>query len=120
MMKQSDNALNIASEKTDNDAEQLYTIRCEIQRKFGQNILLIQQYEQLIKALITDSEISGFINEWPDIKSRRIEKNAQKTLGQTTGEFIDNYVSSLTLTHDFIIHCHWYKFIFNNPCSRKI
>jgi hypothetical protein len=92
MMKQSDNAFNIASEKTDNDAEQLYTIRREIHRKLGQNILLIQQYERLIKVLITDSEISGSIDEWADIKARRIEKNAKKTLGQTTGEFIDDYL----------------------------
>ncbi|CAK7008327.1 MAG: hypothetical protein MESAZ_00340 [Saezia sanguinis] len=99
-MKQCDNSFNVASEEADNDADHLYTIQREIQRKLGRNILLIQQYERLIKAFITNKEISGFIDEWPDIKARRIEKNFQKTLGQTTGEFInDCLVSTLPESH---------------------
>jgi hypothetical protein len=37
----------------------------EIQRKFGRNMLLLQQYERLMKSLVAEQSVSGTVDELP-------------------------------------------------------
>ncbi len=76
--------------------EQLNTRLSSIYRKMGSCILRLQQYELLIKGMITDQEISGYVGE---VKANQTQRNAEigtKTLGQLVGELTGSYLSTPT------------------------
>lgn len=58
-----------------------------VQRKLGRCMVRLQQYERLIKALIAGNGFDGPIDQWQDIKARRIAEVSGKTLGYLIGEF---------------------------------
>ncbi|OOG39753.1 hypothetical protein [Polaromonas sp. A23] len=53
----------------------------EVQRKLGRTILQLQQYEQLMKALIVHSEETGTIDTAHEEREKRAEKVRLATLG---------------------------------------
>lgn len=78
---------------TDDDSDHFPSIQREIQRKFGRNLIRLQQYERLIKALVAEHDIAGPIDELHSIKARQIEAVSKKTLGQVVGDLTGAYIA---------------------------
>ncbi len=77
-----------------NHLESLQTIQRQVQRKFGRNLLLLQQYERLMKGLVAEQDIAGPIGDLQQIKESQIRAVAKKTLGQVVGELTGNYITA--------------------------
>jgi hypothetical protein len=75
------------------DSERLQAVQREVQRKLGRNLLRLQQYERLIKAMVAEQDIAGPIGELQNIKERQIQAVAKKTLGQVVGELTGAYIA---------------------------
>ncbi|HQS59159.1 MAG TPA: OST-HTH/LOTUS domain-containing protein [Gallionellaceae bacterium] len=76
------------------------TVHREVQRKFGRNLLLLQQYEQLLKNLFAESNIAGASSD--DIlikKAQRHESVSKKSLGQVIGDLIGSYITPISNRH---------------------
>lgn len=74
------------------DDEDLRTSQREIQRLLGRCMLRLQQYEQLIKAMVSRSEVSGPMLEWERARDARIDSTARKTLGTLVGDLLGRVV----------------------------
>ncbi|MCX7166604.1 MAG: OST-HTH/LOTUS domain-containing protein [Rhodocyclales bacterium] len=77
----------------DDNSVHLPSMQREIQRKFGRNLIRLQQYERLIKALVAEHDIAGPIDELHSIKARQIEAVSKKTLGQVVGDLTGAYIA---------------------------
>lgn len=64
----------------------------DILRKIGRNIMLFQELEHLLKAVIAGGNISGYVSEIKDIKTKQEEAVKKQTMGQLVGLFIENNV----------------------------
>jgi hypothetical protein len=71
----------------------LQTIQREVQRKFGRNLLLLQQYERLMKWLVAEQDIAGPMGELERIKGKQIQAVSKKTLGQVVGDLTGNFIA---------------------------
>ena len=78
---------------TDDGSERLRAVQRETQRKFGRNLLRLQQYERLIKGLVAEQDVAGPIGELHAIRARQIEAVSRKTLGQVVGELTGAYIA---------------------------
>ena len=58
--------------------------------KVGRNVLLFQQMEQALKALVSTSNISGYVSELKKKQEIKIESVKTQTMGQLVGQYIDN------------------------------
>lgn len=65
----------------------------EVQRKFGRNLLRLQQYERLIKALVAEHDVTFTSNDFAAIRAARHEAVATKTLGQVIGELTGTFIA---------------------------
>lgn len=68
------------------DQEQLQALQREVQRKFGRAVLILQQYERLVKSLVAEKDLAGPIAELQRIKESQLKAVAKKTLGQVVGD----------------------------------
>ncbi len=62
----------------------------EVFRKVGRNVLLFQQIEQALKALVSTSNISGYASELKKKQEIKTESVKTQTMGQLVGQYIDN------------------------------
>jgi hypothetical protein len=62
----------------------------EVFRKVGRNVLLFQQMEQALKALVSTSNISGYASELKKKQEIKAESVKTQTMGQLVGQYIDN------------------------------
>lgn len=62
----------------------------EVQRKIGRNIILFQQFEGLLKHVLTFREIDGHISELQDIIEFKKASISKQTMGQLVGQFTEN------------------------------
>lgn len=69
------------------------SLQREVQRKFGRNLLVLQQYERLVKGLVAEQDVAGPINELHSIRARQIEAVSKKTLGQVVGDLTGNFIT---------------------------
>ena len=78
----------------------------EVQRLLGRCLLRLQQYERLIKAVVTHHEIAGSIHELEAILAARAADIADKTLGTLVGSFVGSCVVSneTSTSADFLAH----------------
>ena len=53
---------------TSDDQGALQTLQREVQRKFGRAVLILQQYERLVKSLVAEKDLAGPITELQRIK----------------------------------------------------
>lgn len=74
-------------------SERLRAAQRETQRKFGRNLLLLQQYERLIKGLVAEQDVAGPIAELHNVRARQIAAVSKKTLGQVVGELTGAYIA---------------------------
>lgn len=66
--------------------EELQALQREVQRKFGRAVLILQQYERLVKSLVSEKDLAGPITELQRIKENQLKAVSKKTLGQVVGD----------------------------------
>lgn len=74
------------------DLSQIEAPQREVQRLLGRCVLRLQQYELLLKALVTSHEISGSAKTLEQNQSARVAEASDKTLGTLIGRLLGNYV----------------------------
>lgn len=80
--------------------EHVITLHREVQRKFGRNLLRLQQYEKLVKILVAEQSIAGTLNDLDNVLASQHETAANKTLGQVVGELVGNFIAPAKSTSD--------------------
>ena len=80
-------ASNTKSEEIKSDIEQL---RNEVLRKIGRNVVLYQQFEVMLKLLVSHGKFSGYVCDLQNIKEKQKARVMKQTLGQVTGQFVEN------------------------------
>jgi len=73
----------------------LTTIRDEVFRKIGRNLLNFQKIEHMLKYLITNGRMSGYMSELVENQERRSVSIHKHTMGQLVGQFMDNTYQGL-------------------------
>jgi|APLak6261658528_1056013.scaffolds.fasta_scaffold04786_2 hypothetical protein len=76
----------------------LITIRDEVFKKIGRNLLNFQKIEFMLKHLITYGRISGYMSELKENQERRAATVHKQTMGNLVGQFIDNTLLGLADT----------------------
>ena len=74
--------------------EELQTLQREVQRMLGRCLLRLQQYEQLMKAIVAHHEIFASGSPFESNQAERIADAANKTLGTLVGTLLGTYVTS--------------------------
>lgn len=69
--------------------EVLDAARNEVLRKMGRNLLLLQQMEGMLKCLVANSTLSGYLKDWPKVHEERASLIAKHTMGQLVGKYVD-------------------------------
>jgi hypothetical protein len=64
----------------------------QVQRWLGRCVLVLQQYEGLMKSVIAHHELSGPASELSRLKHTRVEAVAANTLGQSVGKFVGSFL----------------------------
>lgn len=65
----------------------------EIQRKFGRAVLILQQYERLVKRIVAEKDLAGPISELQRIKENQRKAVSKKTLGQVVGDLTESVMT---------------------------
>lgn len=78
------------SNQTVNEDKQLEEAKDQVLRSIGRNMLLFQQMEQALKALVSVSSISGYLSEFKSKQDSKRESVKTQTMGQLVGQYIEN------------------------------
>lgn len=68
------------------------TSQHEVQRQLGRCLIRLQQYERLLKALLSHHRLGGPVEELQALKAENIRRYANKTLGQLVDALFETYV----------------------------
>ena len=79
---------------------ELESLKNEVHRKLGRNIILFQKIELLLKFLLANSKISGYVDELKIIQERQNKIFEKQTLGQLVNQFFENIIFSLKKIDD--------------------
>ena len=71
----------------------LEDVQIEVQRKLGRCMLLLQQYERLMKAVLSSMAISGSLDQLPSSRDQRMAKIRTKTLGTLVKQFTGEHLT---------------------------
>jgi len=66
----------------------------ELLRKVGRNVLLLQYLERLLKSILSDRQISGYISELPAKHQQRRAHMHKQTMDQFVGQYRDQITPS--------------------------
>lgn len=77
---------------TTSNNHELQTLQHEAQRLLGRNLLLLQQYERQIKAIVAHQRLSGPSDALGAVRAAQIDGTARKTLGALVGDLLGSYV----------------------------
>ena len=80
---------------TDLAGEDAKALQRDVQRLLGRCLLRLQQYERLLKAIVSDGEGSGSISDIEALRDRRVVVTGRKTLGLLIGDLLGAQVVSL-------------------------
>jgi len=78
--------------------DSVQTLQHETQRLLGRCMLVLQQYERQLRAIVVHQEISGPINDLEGAINKRIATSARKTLGTMVGELLGSYLVNDDIT----------------------
>lgn len=81
------------------DQERLQALQREVQRKFGRAVLILQQYERLVKCIVAEKDLAGPIAELQRIKESQIKAVSKKTLGQVVGDLTGSVMTPALPEH---------------------
>jgi hypothetical protein len=70
--------------------EDIEELKNEVLRKIGRNVVLYQQFEVMLKLLVTHGNFSGYVCDLEEIKEQQKAKVMRHTLGQVAGQFLEN------------------------------
>ena len=73
-----------------NTDQDLSTIRDEVLQKIGRNLVNFQKIELMLKHLIANGQVSGYLREFKQIQEKQIEGVKKKTLGTLVGDFVES------------------------------
>jgi hypothetical protein len=68
----------------------------EVLKNIGRNMMLFQQLETLLKYIIANGNISGYINQLEDKKIKLANSVQTKTLGQLVGQYVEGVYGDRT------------------------
>lgn len=68
---------------------ELEVVRKEVMRKMGRNLLLFQQIERMLKFLIANNSLAGYVHELQAKKKRQEERVEKQTMGTLVGAFLE-------------------------------
>lgn len=77
---------------SDSAEDALPEMQRQVQRNLGRCMLLLQQYERLMKAILSRYVISGTSDALHDVGMRNSEKVQRKTMGQLLGELLGTFL----------------------------
>jgi len=77
-----------------NTNQDLSAIRDEVFQKIGRNLVNFQKIELMLKHLIANGQVSGYINEFPKSQKKKVADTRKKTLGTLVGEFVETAFQS--------------------------
>ncbi|NMF86946.1 hypothetical protein GPA26_00480 [Aromatoleum petrolei] len=81
-------------------SEQFVALQHVVQRKLGRCLIRLQQYEQLLKALVAEHDIGGPASGLMDVRAARVNALSKKTLGHVVGELTENVLTSDSAASD--------------------
>ena len=64
----------------------------EVQRQLGRCLIRLQQYERLLKSILSLHRIGGAAQDIPALQAENVKRYANKTLGQLVEVLFDTYV----------------------------
>ena len=59
----------------------------EVLKKIGRNVMLFQELEHLLKYLVANSSISGYVSELMSQEKKRKDAISKQTMGQLIGQY---------------------------------
>lgn len=65
----------------------------EVERKIGRNVLLFQRLEAVLKALLAQGSVSGYVSDLKTVHEQQIASIGKQTLGQLVGQFTADVLS---------------------------
>jgi hypothetical protein len=77
---------------------ELIKMRDEVFRKIGRNLLNFQKIELMLKHLIANGRISGYMSELKENQERGAATVHKQTMGNLVGQFIENTFMGLEST----------------------
>lgn len=69
-------------------------MRDEVFQKIGRNLVNFQRIELMLKHLIANGQVSGYMSELKQIQEKKLEGVKKKTLGTLVGEFVETTFQS--------------------------
>ena len=78
------------SNQTVIDENELEDAKNKVLQKVGRNVLLFQQMEQTLKALVGTSNVSGYVSEIKSKQESKIESVKTQTMGQLVSQYVEN------------------------------
>lgn len=92
----------------------LESMRNEVLRKIGRNLLLFQQMEGMLKFLVGHCKVAGFQSEFPELLAKRAEAVSKRTMGQLIGDYLESSLreadSAAPVPDE--VHEGWFSFHF--------
>lgn len=77
-----------------NTDQNLLAIRDEVFQKIGRNLVNFQRIEHMLKYLIANGNVSGYMSEFKQIRENKVADIKKKTLGTLVGEFVETTFQS--------------------------
>jgi hypothetical protein len=77
------------SEKNLISEKDLIKVQDEVFRKIGRNLLIFQKIELMLKYLIDNGKVSGYLRELNENQERRATAAAKQTMGNLAGQFME-------------------------------
>jgi hypothetical protein len=77
------------SEKNLISEKDLIKVQDEVFRKIGRNLLIFQKIELMLKYLIDNGKVSGYLRELKEDQERRATAAVKRTMGNLAGQFME-------------------------------
>jgi hypothetical protein len=77
------------SEKSLISQKNLIKVQDEVFRKIGRNLLVFQKIELMLKYLIDNGKVSGYLRELKENQERRATAAVKRTMGNLAGQFME-------------------------------
>lgn len=77
-----------------NTDQNLLAIRDEVFQKIGRNLVNFQRIELMLKYLIANGNVAGYMSEFNQVREKKFADIKKKTLGTLVGEFVETTFQS--------------------------
>jgi hypothetical protein len=77
-----------------NTNQDFSAVRDEVFQKIGRNLVNFQKIELMLKHLIANGQVSGYMSEFQKNQEKKVADTRKKTLGTLVGEFVETTFQS--------------------------